>query len=242
VSEVLDEPLTRTRLAEAVGRVSKNPALGERLHESWGAYLKPASFQGRLIFAPNDGQNVRFVRPDGWLAESTAPEKPLHEIAARYLKAHGPATREDFARWWGVTPAEGWRTLKDLDLAEVVLDGRKYLLRKEDEADLRTAEPVRTVRLLPAFDQYVVAATRHAEHLLRGGTTDLVYRPQGWLSAVVLLDGMFAGTWRHKRKGKKLEVELEPFRSLPAKARKGVLDEVDRLAAHLGGVPEVSWS
>jgi hypothetical protein len=31
---------------------------------SWGAFLKPASFQGRLCFGPNDGQRVRFASRD----------------------------------------------------------------------------------------------------------------------------------------------------------------------------------
>ena len=43
----------------------------------------------------------------------------------------------------------------------------------------------RSVRLLPGFDQYVVAASCHAEHLLPGDLRHRVYRPQGWISPVL---------------------------------------------------------
>lgn len=36
--------------------------LGDKLRESWGAMLKPAASLGRLCFAPNQGQQVRFTR------------------------------------------------------------------------------------------------------------------------------------------------------------------------------------
>ncbi|MET0228238.1 MAG: crosslink repair DNA glycosylase YcaQ family protein, partial [Actinomycetes bacterium] len=51
----------------------------------------------------------------------------------------------------------------------------------------------RTVRLLPAFDQYVVTATLQAEHLLPGPFKARVYRPQGWLSPVLLVGGRMEG-------------------------------------------------
>lgn len=241
VHEALDgRVLTREQLADEAARRGGDAGIGDRLRESWGAHLKPASFQGRLVFGPTEGKKVSFVRPDQWLPAREAPAEPLREIALRFLNAHGPATREDFARWWGVTPAEGAKILAGAEVAQASLDGRTWWVA--DLAGLLDAEPVRGVRLLPAFDQYVVAATRHAQHFLRGGSTGLVYRPQGWLSAVVVVDAMFAGIWRHQRRGKRLVVEVEPFRALSARARKGVEAEVDRLTVHLGGVPELVWA
>jgi len=51
------------------------------------------------------------------------------------------------------------------------------------------------VRLLPAFDHYVVAAPRDREAVLPEALKSQVYRPQGWLSPVLLVDGrMEAGS------------------------------------------------
>ena len=67
------------------------------------------------------------------------------------------------------------------------------------------------MRLLPGFDQYVIAATRHAEALMPGAFKARVHRPQGWISPVLLVGGRMAGVWRHERKGKRLLVGVEPF-------------------------------
>ncbi|MEU4743873.1 winged helix DNA-binding domain-containing protein [Actinosynnema sp. NPDC023658] len=240
VGEVLaDRLLTRAELADEVAARTSGH-IGGKLRESWGAYLKPASFLGRLVFGPGEGQFVRFTRPDTWLGvELEARPGAVEEVALRFLAQQGPATREDFARWWGVSPADGGRVFKALgDRVEPVdVEGAAHWARAEDVEGLRAAEPVRTVRLLPAFDQYVVAATRHATHLLDGGTPEQVYRPQGWLSPVLMVNGMLAGTWSRERQGGRSTVTVRPFRSLSAAAREAVLDEVDRMADSA----EVHW-
>src|SRR5918998_2534829 len=47
------EVLTREELGSAVGRVAASPELADKVQSSWGVYLKPASFRGRLCFGPN---------------------------------------------------------------------------------------------------------------------------------------------------------------------------------------------
>jgi hypothetical protein len=49
---------------------------------------------------------------------------------------------------------------------EVELGGARAWMMAEHLAEVAAAEPVASVRLLPAFDHYVVAATRHAERLM----------------------------------------------------------------------------
>ncbi|WP_433263506.1 winged helix DNA-binding domain-containing protein [Actinosynnema sp. CS-041913] len=239
VSDALKgQVLTRAELADEVARRT-SPHIGDKLRESWGVYLKPASFQGRLVFGPGEGQLVRFTRPDTWIDVGPPPADAVAEIALRFLAQQGPATREEFARWWGVSPAEGGRVFKTLGdrIMPVEVDGVPRWFRTDSASALRDVEPVAGVRLLPAFDQYVVAASRHAEHLLDGGSPARVYRPQGWLSPVLLVDGLMAGVWSAERKGRRTAVTVEPFRSLSAKRRKAVLAEIDRMAE----AADVTW-
>lgn len=119
-------------------------------------------------------------------------------------------------------------------MREVDVEGTGAWLCAEDAAALAAAGPVETVRLLPAFDQYVVAATRSAEHFLPGPFADRVYRPQGWLSPVLLVDGRMAGVWRHETAGNRLTVTVEPFSALPARVERDLVGEAGRLAAYLG--------
>ncbi|MEX2422296.1 MAG: crosslink repair DNA glycosylase YcaQ family protein [Actinomycetota bacterium] len=77
VEQVLDgKQLTRDELADEVARVTRSKALGSKLRESWGVLLKPASFTGRLCFAPDKGRNVRFTGPRRWLRLKGQPIDP----------------------------------------------------------------------------------------------------------------------------------------------------------------------
>jgi Winged helix DNA-binding domain len=247
VAAALDgAPLTRAELADAVARRVGDESLREKLGQGFGAYLKPVAFRGLLCFGPGDGQRVRFTRPDVWLGhevEGPEPEDALREIARRYLAVHGPATREDLRRWWATTPAAAGKLLRSLeDAEEVEIDGEPLWMLAADAAEAGELPPADGVRLLPPFDQYVVAATKQARHFLPGDFADRIYRPQGWLSPVLLVDGEMSGVWRHERRGKRLELEVEPFRRLPKARRAEVEAEVERLAGFLGGEPVLAYA
>jgi uncharacterized protein YcaQ len=247
VTDALDgRELTREELATAVAGRTGSPELGDKLRESWGAFLKPAAFQGRICFAPGEGQKVRFTRPDTWLPipiERPEPDQALREIARRYLAAHGPATRDDLARWWAMTPAAAGKLLRSLgeEAAEVDVGGMAMWMLAGDAHEAARAAPPDGVRLVPAFDQYVIAATRHAEHLMPGPFADRVYRKQGWLSAVLLAGGRMEAVWRHERKGRRIEIAFEPFAKLARPVRSAAEAEAERLAAFLGGEPRIGW-
>lgn len=238
--------LTREELAEAVAALTGLAHLGEKLRESWGTLLKPAAFRGDLCFAPNAGQLARFARPDQWLGawEPVETDSAIREVARRYLAAYGPATREQFARWFGVTsPAQAEALIARLgaEVASVEVEGTRAWMLAEQVAEAADATPPGVVRLLPAFDQYVVTAPRDAPAVLPDAYRDRVYRPQGWLSPVLLLDGRMAGIWRHERAGERITVRIEPFAALPTWARRAAEDEAGRLAGFLGGALELRW-
>jgi hypothetical protein len=67
-----------------------------------------------------------------------------------------------------------------------------------------------------------------------------VYKQQGFVSPVLLVDGRAAGIWSHERRGGTIRVEVEPFHALRPKVRQALLCEVEQLAAFLGGAPEFS--
>jgi Winged helix DNA-binding domain len=248
IAEALDgRMLTREELAQEVGRLLESEELGGKLRDGFGALLKPSAFQGDLLFAPSVGRNVRFARPDQWLPgwEPAQTEAAVREVVSRYLAAYGPATREEFARWFGTTsPAQAGRLIEGLgeEVAPVEVEGSAAWMLAEYVTEAEGAGPAGVVRLLPAFDQYVVAAPRDHEAVLPGALKGRVYRPQGWLSPVLLVDGRMEGVWRHERKGGRLIVEIEPFAEQPGWVRRRVEEEAERLARFLGGELEFIWS
>jgi uncharacterized protein YcaQ len=248
IGQALDgELLTREELGAAVARITESAELERKVQGSWGPYLKPASFRGRLCFGPNDGQKVRFTRPDAWLGRSMVTrdqDEALREVTRRHLGAFGPAAREDLARWWGVQPAQGGRMLKALgdEVVEVDVEGTAGWMLRDHAEEAAAADPVRLVRLLPGFDMWAIGAARDAAALLDPAEKKRVYRNQGWISPVLLVNGRMDGVWRHERKGRRLLVEIEPFGKLPKWTRAEAEAEAERLAAFLGGELELSWS
>jgi hypothetical protein len=265
-------PLTRAGLAEAVERRTGSAALGAQLRESWGALLKYAAALGLLVFAGNEGQNVRFTHPAAWLDGATGAsgaavaargsgagatggagrtgrvDPAVLDAARGWLAAGGPMTREELARWWGVPPADGRRMLTALgdEVVPVALagDGATYWMLASELEATRAADPLDgVVRLLPGFDQWTIAATKQTHAVLPSPElAGRVYRPQGWITPVLFVDGRIAGVWRHERRGATLAVTVEPFGGrLPRAVRAAVADEVDHLAAFLGREPALAW-
>jgi hypothetical protein len=251
IRDALDgPPLTRAELGDAVGARLGDARLGEAVRGSFGTMPKLAAFRGDVCFAKPAGQKVRFTRPDLWLGpwEPVAPARAaLAEVLRRYLSVYGPATREDFARWFGMpSAAQAGRELKALgdDVVEVTIGshGAGWMLAA-DVAGAAAARPRGTVALLPGFDQYVVAAPRGASAVLADEHRGRVYRPQGWLSPVLLVDGRIEGVWRHGHKAELLSVTVEPFGDPGAAVRAGAQAEAERLAVHLGARDaDVSWA
>jgi uncharacterized protein YcaQ len=234
-----DRLLTREELAEEVAKRTGSAELGEKMRESWGALLKPAAFRGRLCFGPNEGQKVRFTHPQTWLgkpSEEVEPGLALDEVTRRFLRSNGPATREDYGRWWAISPAKALSRIRALgdEVAQVDVEGSPYWMLADQVAAAEEAEPPGRVNLLPAFDQYVIAATRHAEKMMPGAFKARIYRPQGWISPVLLVDGRMEGTWSYEKKAARLLVMVEPFVKLPKWATSAVDEEADKLAAFLG--------
>ncbi len=249
VATALDGRLrTREELGREVERLTGIDGFSAKIAESsWGTILRPAAFAGHLCFGPSLGQRVRFTRPASWLSKALPKVDPQNATAAitrRFLTAYGPATYHDLARWWnggGVSTARQWIAALGDEVSAVDVDGTQAWMLTADVREACELPPLRSVRLLPGFDQYVVAASYHAESLLPGALRERVYRPQGWLSPVLLVNGRMLGTWRHAIKGSRIEVTIEPFVKTPVWARRAAGEEAERLAAFFGCSLRLTW-
>jgi hypothetical protein len=230
-----DTPMTREDLIAVVAK-GKSPHIRELLKSGWGGMLKPAARSGRLCFGPNRGQSVTFVSPRHWLASwrDMDPHEAIAEMGRRYLRAFGPATRIDFARWWGAWRGVGkaaWDGLRD-ELVPVDVEGARLDALAADLPELRASSIGEPVQLLPAFDPYVLGHASR-DHLFEPAFASRVSRTAGWISAVVLLDGVVVGTWTHTLKNRRLNVTVTPFRKLASRVRAGIKTKAGALAESL---------
>lgn len=236
------QALTREELAVEVERITGSEEYAERVRFSWGSYLKPISFRGQLCFAESQNGLVRFTTPANWIQADITyldPADALPEITRRFLSAYAPATETDLARWWlgGATPTRGRKMLEALDGEAVTVDleGERVWVLARDLQEMASVRPANTVRLLPAFDPWVIGATRNSSAVLDPKYRERIYRRQGWVSPVLLVNGRMAGVWKYQKKGQRLIVSIEPFGRLPAWAGRQIEAETERLAEFLGG-------
>jgi hypothetical protein len=236
IGQALDgQALTREELIARVGK-GRSERVQEVLKSGWGGILKPVARSGLLCFGPSRGQSVTFVRPRQWLGtwRDVDPEAALIEVARRYLRAYGPATKQDFARWWGTWSGvgnAGWAGLAQ-ERVTVSIEGQRADLLTADLERISADPPEPSVRLLPNFDPYLMGHANR-DHLFASEYRSRVSRTAGWISAVVLVDGRVVATWTHAVAKRALTVTVDPFRKLSPSTLKGVRASADLLAAAL---------
>ena len=221
------DPLTRDELADRVAAITGHAHLGEQLRSGWAAVFKPAANRGLLCQGPPQGTNITFTDPNRWLGGAAVggagagpepdPEEAMAMVLARFLDAHGPATRADLARWLGITPKAARLVLADhaAALTEVDVEGEPAWMTPDGAAAAAASGPSEGVYLLPGFDPYVLAPLSHRAHTIPEGKVDAVSRTAGWISPVLLVDGRVAGTWEPTTTGDGSTVTVTPFRRLP---------------------------
>lgn len=209
VAELLADGVPRTR-DELVAHLRESPdgaQLADQVASSWGSALKPLAWQGILCNGPSRGSKVTFTRPQdvapGWPGLMAVDDAARHAIPA-YLAAFGPADPAAFDAWLlrGATSKPTLRQwFADLgeELTPVDVEGTRLLARTQDVEDLAATDPANpalAVRLLPAFDQFVLGPGTGDAHLIPPGHRADVSRAAGWITPVVATPDGVVGTWQ----------------------------------------------
>jgi len=238
ISHALEgEALTREELIQKVVK-GRPEHVREAMKSGWGGMLKPVARRGLLCFGPSRGQSVTFVRPEQWLGtwRQVDPDEALVEVARRYLRAYGPATKADFARWWGNWPGVGsaaWAGLA-AELVRVSVEGQPAdVLASDLHVVARQPDTTSPVQLLPPFDPYLMGHSKR-DHLFDAIHSPKVSRAAGWISAVVLVDGRVSATWSHVSAKGILLITVKPFERLAPKTEDEIGRRAQLLAQTLG--------
>ncbi|MEM2119020.1 MAG: crosslink repair DNA glycosylase YcaQ family protein, partial [Candidatus Bathyarchaeia archaeon] len=135
VETLADETLTREELADRVAARIGSKAK-RWIENSWGGIVKQACLQGLVVFGPNRGKNITFVRRTTWLPTvKDLPAKNAEEqLLLRYLSGYGPASLSDFSAWSGMTVGEAAAIKERVSdaVAEIDIEGKNCLIAKKD--------------------------------------------------------------------------------------------------------------
>ena len=242
-----DGPKTQQDL---LARAKQQASAGMKkwLRFAWSA-MRPAILEGLIVYGQPRGAEATFVRVDQWLPKQKTIDVAgaQLELATRFLAAFGPATHRDFTKWSGL-PTSVTRPVFDRlsgSLEEVTVDGERSFIFKRDLAELQSAKIERRPILLPSFDTFLLAH-QTKDHLVEKRFYKRVYRNQGWLSPVVLVNGRIVAVWSAKasaeRSAKAFTVDVQPFQRLDATLRRGIAAEAEALAEFLGARCDVQYN
>jgi winged helix DNA-binding protein len=216
-------PLTRGQIVAALAE--RGIAI-EVKGQAGSHLLLHATTIGLVCRGPDRGRDATFTTLDYWVPD--APSGPsgdeaLAELARRYFRAFSPATAADFTTWSGLPSSRAIAQIRD-ELSPTDVNGRVGY-RLGDVA------PQRGLRLLPAFDNYLIGY-RDRELIIRAEDRPAVYIG-GIIHPAVLLDGRVIGTWRLARQADSATVAVHPFSGAAGKARVAIEAEVDDIARFL---------
>lgn len=173
------------------------------------------------------GGQVRWATVEDWLGRDLDANPSLECLVIRYLTAFGPATVKDIQLWSGLTR-----------LGEIVDRLRPALLsfrgaRGDELFDLPDAprpDPATPAppRFLPEYDNVLLS---HADRtrFITGGERVPLQPGLGGRYGMLLIDGLFGGTWRIDRHRDTAVLHVEPFAPLPRRVRDATADEGERL-------------
>jgi hypothetical protein len=228
LEELKAGPAPRAAITAAV-----RPKVSKRLRvwmdKVWSIVRLPV-IEGQVCYGPGEGNQATFIRTEHWLpAQPKIDEvQAQKELFRKYLHAYGPATLRDFAHWSLISMPEV-RTLRPLMDSEVVEYDGMLVLREDVKALQSASFSQSSVHLLPYFDVYLLAH-RFKEHFLKPQFYKRVYRNQGWISPVVLINGEIAGVWSYKLSRKATEIEVELFKRVGPRTRAQIKDRAGELA------------
>jgi hypothetical protein len=206
--------LTRRAIAaalEAAGIAARDVRLGH--------IMMHAELEGLICSGPRAGKQFTYALVDARVpgAPPRRRDEALADLTTRFFSSHGPATLRDFAWWSGLTQADGRRGLEmqDRPPASVELDGDRYWFVESAQTIAPSAAPAprRRARLLPTYDEYLVAYQRRAALFGRNPLVAQWQRTTAYTSAL-LLDARLAGSWRATSSAAGVSVAVAPDRPL----------------------------
>lgn len=220
-------PPGRRDVWEAEGPYAAGQPLGEGIVHF---VIRILTLRGVVCFAPRTGTTAPFTLVDEWLGHTfpvVDPDVARAELLRRYLRGYGPSVPAHFAEWAGIHARDAgtWWTLLRDELTPVAFRGTAWMLTDDLDA-LDATPPPEGVRLLPPRDPYTQMRDREtivdpAHHRTLGRTTG---EP-----GTVLIDGEVAGTWRPRKRGRRLTVTVTPFTPLPDTRREALQEEAEMI-------------
>ena len=227
-------PMTWQELATTITEPAKFRHLRPMFPDHWVTLLKPLAWQGDLVFGPTRDEGPTFQRLDDNPHWQGLPE--LDDAGTRavehYFRAYGPATTDHLQHWIGSGLGVGGKRLLSWiaglgdRLTPVEIEGERAYILSQDLQGLTAMRPSTVMRLLPAFDPWVLGPGTADSRIVPPARRSLLSRA----GAIVIIGGVVSGTWTLKND----QVAVAWFGEIGSPSHQQLADEIARLGTILG--------
>ncbi len=216
--------------------------------ENWGYHLLwYASQRGVTCIAPNVGSEQTFVLLDDWVPNPHRPgrDEALATIARRYVRSHGPASRQDLAGWTGLSAADTKAAIAEAGdaITTARLDGKEVLITPEllDSGPVATPPGDHDVLALPGFDELMLGYKDRSLMLGEGHLKAVVPGGNGVFRPTIVRSGQVVATWTRTTTKSKVTVAVAPLVTIKSADRRRVETALGPYATFLGLDLVVRW-
>lgn len=184
----------------------KKKELQEYYQEEWkdlfhwsGLFIK-ASTAGNLYFKINEKDKYYYWHSSDEEIFYNRGDLEL-KMLSQYFSAYGPATKADVAHFFGIR--QSFFTIPFAKYFNVLnIDGVEYYY-----SSINHPEQLSEVVLLGKFDPLLLAY-RDKSWIVSKDDEPQIWRKAAQVEAIVLINNQFAGTWRYKVRGHKVEFNI----------------------------------
>ena len=228
----------RSIVSEPTVKGEMSRRLTEQLDQPYLRYCRPcaavhvhempfrlAALRAGLELQPGTSPPVLQPIP-GFTAADTVPDR--FDVVRGYLRLYGPATPKQVAEYLDAPRADVTSRWPD-DVVEVTVEGERRWALTAD-ADRLDAGPATTTRLLGPFDPYL--QTRDRALLVADPARAKTLWPTLGRPGAVLVDSEVVGTWRPRKSGKRLGLQVTLWDPVPPAGREAIGEQAERLAAY----------
>jgi ribosomal protein S18 acetylase RimI-like enzyme len=183
--------LTRQELASELAKAGIAVDTSRMIH-----FMMRAEVEGIVCSGIDKGNKQTYALID----ERIPPAKALHKeealatLATRYFRSHSPAGLQDFVWWSGLSVSEAKQAVHLIQPELFTVRFRETPLLVHQSCS-EAPEPLDTLHLLPAFDEYIIAykdrtSILETEHHAKAFSKNGIFHP------IIVANGRIVGTWQ----------------------------------------------
>lgn len=181
-----------------------------------------------ICSGPKKGNQLTYALVEDRITKSIFLERDesLARLASQYFLSHGPAQLKDFSWWSGLSINDSLEALSLIKrkLKSFRVTEKEYFISKDSSLDTERLKS--KIFLLSIFDEYIISYKDRSDLSLNKEKHEQIIPKGNTVTAVVIVEGKIAGSWRKRLKGKVLEINLSLFRSLDRDQKKSLEEQI----------------